>query len=464
MFLSAPLPTVMDKTQEIVLVSADPSKPPTTYGCLVSKVGRVYDLKKALSQLSGVSLRRLVVGDVWSHRIYRFLDDDSSISEIRINDTVYAFEVPGFDDYRPGEAIPIQLIQQHLEKNPHHDPHYSHSREYNSEAIGLPRVIAIPKKSAVSCDVIRKQINAQVASCISADFNSTSGEPFQILTMESGGRNCAKCSYTSNCSGCSLPPGDVPFDLIVDAREANLSFALVWAKDAYEERHSKIVKDISASSTGGDDSHTSSGSKRDAVKLGDCISAFTKEEILSETDPWYCSDCKEFRQASKKFDIWRLPDILIVHLKRFSYTRLWREKISTYVDFPFEGLDVKEFVVNPKETNTIYDLYAVSNHYGGMGGGHYTAYCKNLKNGKWYTHDDSRVSPADPNEIRSDSAYVLFYRRRVPTTKLSSSGSSSSSSSSSPSLSSSSSANSSTSSSSSSSSSLKSSSSKDMST
>jgi len=274
--------------------------------------------------------------------------------------------------------------------------------------------------------------------------------------MESGGRNCAKCSYTSNCSGCSLPPGDAPFDLIVDAREANLSFALVWAKDAYQEHHSKPVKDTSAS-TGSDDSNSSGGNgKRDAVKLGDCISAFTKEEILSENDPWFCSDCKEFRQASKKFDIWRLPDILIVHLKRFSYTRLWREKISTYVDFPFEGLDVKEFVVNPKETNTVYDLYAVSNHYGGMGGGHYTAYCKNLKNGKWYTHDDSRVSPADPNEIRSDSAYVLFYRRRVPTTKLSSSGSSSSSLSSSSSTSSSS--------SSSSSSSLKSSSSKDMST
>ena len=36
----------------------------------------------------------------------------------------------------------------------------------------------------------------------------------------------------------------------------------------------------------------------------------------------YCPDCKEFVQATKKFDLWRLPDILVIHLKRFSYDRL----------------------------------------------------------------------------------------------------------------------------------------------
>ena len=37
----------------------------------------------------------------------------------------------------------------------------------------------------------------------------------------------------------------------------------------------------------------------------------------------------------------------------------------------------------------LYDLFAVSNHYGGLGGGHYTAYAKN--NGKWYDFNDSSV-------------------------------------------------------------------------
>lgn len=29
-----------------------------------------------------------------------------------------------------------------------------------------------------------------------------------------------------------------------------------------------------------------------------------------------------------------------------------------------------------------------------MGGGHYTATCKNMQDGKWYKFDDSHVSPA----------------------------------------------------------------------
>ncbi len=41
------------------------------------------------------------------------------------------------------------------------------------------------------------------------------------------------------------------------------------------------------------------------------------------------------------------------------------------------------------------------NHYGTMGGGHYTAYCKNFLNNKWYEFDDSRVSEVSPRDVVS---------------------------------------------------------------
>ena len=49
---------------------------------------------------------------------------------------------------------------------------------------------------------------------------------------------------------------------------------------------------------------------------------------------------------------------------------------------------------------------------GGLGGGHYTAYAKNLKNGQWYNLDDSSVSVVHPSQVVTEAAYVLFYRRR----------------------------------------------------
>jgi ubiquitin carboxyl-terminal hydrolase 4/11/15 len=55
----------------------------------------------------------------------------------------------------------------------------------------------------------------------------------------------------------------------------------------------------------------------------------------------------------------------------------------------------------------------VSNHYGSLAFGHYTAYCKNHESGKWYDFNDSSVSELDsPNEVVSSAAYVLYYVRK----------------------------------------------------
>lgn len=52
-----------------------------------------------------------------------------------------------------------------------------------------------------------------------------------------------------------------------------------------------------------------------------------------------------------------------------------KNKLEAYVDFPIDGLDLSSYISYKNgETTYRYMLYAISNHYGGMGGGHYTAY------------------------------------------------------------------------------------------
>ena len=88
-------------------------------------------------------------------------------------------------------------------------------------------------------------------------------------------------------------------------------------------------------------------------------------------------------------------------------------KVKDSVDFPIEGLDVGPYIKSNKDKKPIlYDLYGVVNHYGTMSGGHYTAYCKNFLSNEWHEFDDSRVSKINPRDAVSESAYVLFYRRR----------------------------------------------------
>ncbi|KYQ93108.1 peptidase C19 family protein [Tieghemostelium lacteum] len=149
------------------------------------------------------------------------------------------------------------------------------------------------------------------------------------------------------------------------------------------------------------------------ITLEQCIELFTTEEKLGEQDPWYCNQCKKHQRATKKFDIWSAPPILVVHLKRFSYKRTLRDKLDIVVKFPLKDLDLSPFVLNKDQPSPVYDLYAVSNHFGSLGGGHYTAFALNELENTWYRFDDSSVSETqNPNSIVSDAAYVLFYRRK----------------------------------------------------
>lgn len=130
------------------------------------------------------------------------------------------------------------------------------------------------------------------------------------------------------------------------------------------------------------------------ITLDDCLDEFAKEETLSEMDTWYCPKCREHRRASKKFDLWKTPDILVIHLKRFSSSARRRDKLDIHVDFPIEGLDLSSRVKMQNEgKEEKYDLFAVDNHDGGLGGGHYTAHAKNFHDGEWYEYNGQSYKP-----------------------------------------------------------------------
>ncbi|KAG9088186.1 CSN-associated deubiquitinating enzyme Ubp12, partial [Ceratobasidium sp. 392] len=167
---------------------------------------------------------------------------------------------------------------------------------------------------------------------------------------------------------------------------------------------------------------TKSRSGRQAIDIEDCLNEFTKEEQLGEDDLWYCPRCKKHQQATKKFELWSVPDILVVHLKRFSNARAMRDKIDALVDFPIDGLDLGQRVGKSgaegeelQEGEYVYDLFAVDEHMGGLGGGHYRAYAKNPSDGDWYHFDDSYVTKSSAEDSVNANAYLLFYRRRAAT-------------------------------------------------
>ncbi|KAL5536690.1 DOA4 [Sanghuangporus sanghuang] len=170
-------------------------------------------------------------------------------------------------------------------------------------------------------------------------------------------------------------------------------------------------------------------SAKNKMSLQQCLDAFVQEEVMEKEDAWQCPNCKTLRKATKKLSISRLPPVLLIHLKRFTTKGHFTDKLETFVDFPLKGLDLTNYMPAPlppgvdrKSTTPIslddprsqippyrYDLYAVTNHFGTLSSGHYTAFINSR--GNWLYCDDSRISNADSREVVGKPAYVLYYKR-----------------------------------------------------
>ena len=60
--------------------------------------------------------------------------------------------------------------------------------------------------------------------------------------------------------------------------------------------------------------------------IDDCLKLYTAAEVLDDVI-WKCSNCNKQNEPSKQLHLWRLPEILIIHLKRFVKQYAFGEKI-----------------------------------------------------------------------------------------------------------------------------------------
>ncbi|XP_029016817.1 ubiquitin carboxyl-terminal hydrolase 15-like isoform X2 [Betta splendens] len=474
-YLTLPLPMKKERTLEVFLVRLDPLAKPTQYKLTVPKVGYISDLCTSLSILSGVPAEKMIVTDIYNHRFHRIFATNENLSSIMERDDIYVFEVAvNRVEDTDHVVIPVHLREKYKQSGYNHTstPLFgqpfliavprtlSEDKLYNMLLLRLCRFVRSPveedeedceetqstKQHTVNGNATNGLLEEGSPSEMETDEQDDESSQDQELPSENdnsqsedsvGGdnelengvvapQNSTKGQQTTGHSKKRLftfqfnNMGKTDFLLIKeDTRQIRFDeghlrlsdrsyLSLDWEPEIKKKYFDEtVVEDI--------DKHESmeyKPQKKAFFKLNDCIELFTTKEKLGAEDPWYCPNCKQHQQATKKLDLWSLPPVLVVHLKRFSYSRYMRDKLDSLVDFPLRDLDMSEFLINPNAGPCRYDLIAVSNHYGGMGGGHYTAYAKNKDDGKWYNFDDSSVSPASEDQIVSKAGYVLFYQRQ----------------------------------------------------
>jgi ubiquitin carboxyl-terminal hydrolase 20/33 len=200
------------------------------------------------------------------------------------------------------------------------------------------------------------------------------------------------------------------------------------------------------------------------LSLETCLHSFCTSDNLHQKDQYKCDKCKVKVDAVKLLSLGEatsLPEVLSIHIKRFSHNSYFGSKIGRHVTFPLRNLDMQPFLT-PQQTDdeqfarqqaaqlrkgsgrsnnnnnnnaaasvsgpaaaassspssstspALYDLFAIVRHLGSVSGGHYIAYCKSHVTDRWYEFDDRTVTELSEAEILKIEAYVLFYKRKYP--------------------------------------------------
>ncbi|KAJ8559702.1 hypothetical protein K7X08_003760 [Anisodus acutangulus] len=427
MYLSLPLPSTSTRSMTLTVMKSGSDIQISSFTITVPKDGRLEDLIRALSTACSLEAdETLLVAEVYNNRIIRYLEDGSdSLSLIRDGDRLVAYRLHKATEEAPLVVITHQQI----------DEHYTYGKlTSNWKAFGIPL--------AAHCRVLK---GSDIRS-----FYLQLLTPFLVQNKAQADEHNSDRSSTEVCTdmevSTDMEPGDTRVngfsESIADentAEHLDMEFHFYLSDDKATVKCSEIVinEPLQSTEIPGrlnvlvnwspkmlEQYNTSLFSSlpevfksgffgkrpQESVSLYKCLEAFLKEEPLGPEDLWFCPGCKQHRQATKKLDLWRLPEILVIHLKRFSYSRFLKNKLETYVDFPTHDLDLSSYMAfKDGKSSYRYMLYAISNHYGSMGGGHYTAFVHQGAD-RWYDFDDSHVSPISQEKIKTSAAYVLFYR------------------------------------------------------
>ncbi|XP_061612275.1 ubiquitin carboxyl-terminal hydrolase 31-like [Phyllopteryx taeniolatus] len=461
--ISLPIPVPHTRPLYVTVVYQGKCSHCMRVGVAVPLSGTVSRLRQAVAQETKIPAQQIVLTEMYYDGFHRsFCDDDDDLEIIQESDSIFAFETPEL--FRPdqirskrGGSPHGNLNQNNLKystdnnrlspqiQEPTTPPLSPNKNTGQDEKVvllvcnracagqqgrrfGNPFILYLER--TVTWDVLQKEILEKMRHLLRPGAVVQVG-PFTLRVVGVVGityllpqEEQPLCHPSVERAYKSCGPGGPPHVKIVvewDKETKDYLFKRTedeYIPDAESVRHAK-------------EQHL----QPQSCSLAQCFQLYTKEEQLAPDDAWRCPHCKQLQQGSIKLSLWTLPDILILHLKRFRQDGDRRMKMQNMVKFPLTGMDMAPHMVKRSQSSWslpshwspwrrpyglgrdpedyLYDLYAVCNHHGTMQGGHYTAQCKNSIDGQWYCFDDSDVHPISEEDVCKQTAYILFYQRRA---------------------------------------------------
>jgi ubiquitin C-terminal hydrolase len=149
------------------------------------------------------------------------------------------------------------------------------------------------------------------------------------------------------------------------------------------------------------------------VCLHELFHRFNQQIQLDENERYLCDGCQLKQRSYRQTQLWRLPNILVIGLKRFRVMADGRSvRDRTPIKIPLT-LDLRRYLSadSPFTNPHLYDLYGLCCQTGTLDRGHYWSVLR--KDQIWYTIDDEQVlDHVEEHQFVGIEPYLLFYRGR----------------------------------------------------
>uniref|UniRef100_A0A8D0ATD7 ubiquitinyl hydrolase 1 n=1 Tax=Sander lucioperca TaxID=283035 RepID=A0A8D0ATD7_SANLU len=436
--ISLPIPLRQTRPMCVTLVFSTKGQRYLRVGLAVPLFGSLSCLRAMVAEEGKISPDQVILSELYSTGFQRSFSDDDDLTAIADSDVIYAFQAPSL--YSRGGSAPHSGNHGNRMSIKNVLLIICNTAGSGQQAIRFGPPFLMREDRSISWDQLQQSILSKLYYLmLNGSQAQNAGVLFKIRVV--GGS--AAYSYLSPKDSRPLyhPAVDRALKFCGPGGPPHLKVVIEWENKTKEclfgSIQEEVVKDAESVR-----SQQQQHLQQHSCTLDECFQLYTKEEQLAPDDAWKCPHCKQLQQGMVKMSLWTLPDILILHLKRFRQVGERRNKLSTLVRFPLTGLDMAPHVVKRSQSmrnlnsgawpppwkqasgqhhqpadmilphDYLYDLYAVCNHHGGMHGGHYTAYCRNSVDGQWYSYDDSSVDLVPEEEVCTRGAYILFYQRR----------------------------------------------------
>ncbi len=343
MIMSIPLP-VTEKTLTITMLFHDGKRPAQKVNVKGNRAGAV---REFLGKTFEISVDRIVICEVFNNKVWNIVGQDNDDDSLVTTDVWMAYEVatdlPKVENRNDSTVATIKIAQKLRSKR---KAIYTSSYSSSSSGghIGSPLILR-DFKDVLTVSKVTEHVKNYLSTILREELQD-SEQSLQDWDYRRLGANSDDDERPPRPAfELKFPNKDT--DLTVHGRwwDSRLTdddeeeLEIVWDRKFYNECIAVSGDEAQATmgcscrscfiETAHEEPHMdeseeplSKGRRKDGkIHLEDCMELMTEEETLGEENKWYCSECKAHKQASKTLGLWSTPEVLIIHLKRFSYTR-----------------------------------------------------------------------------------------------------------------------------------------------